>query len=109
LYAALKQRLLYSNCLFKPGVCNGVIVSAHEIAERVMLTLYGCRYHLNFDIDTIVDAILKLFAAVTHVLPRYKNDGGSVAQNLAVQNIQARVRMVVSISLSSLIANGIDN
>jgi NH3-dependent NAD+ synthetase len=109
LYAALKQRLLYGNCLFKPGVSDRVFVSAHETAERVILTLYDCRYHLNFDIDTIVDAILKLFAAVTHVVPRYKNDGGSVAENLGLQNIQARVRMVVSISLSSLIANGIDN
>jgi NAD+ synthase (glutamine-hydrolysing) len=72
-----------------------------------MLTLHGCRYHLNFDIDTIVDAILKLFAAVTRVMPRYKNDGGSVAQNLALQNIQARVRMVVS--LFNPTANGMDN
>jgi NAD+ synthase (glutamine-hydrolysing) len=62
-----------------------------------MLTLPGYRYHLNFDIDTIVDAILKLFTTVTRVIPRYKNDGGSVAQNLALQNIQARVRMVVSL------------
>lgn len=72
---------------------------AHEISEIVILTLYDSRYHFNFDIDTIVDAILKLFATVTHVMPRFKSDGGSVAQNLAVQNIQARTRMVVSISV----------
>lgn len=79
-----------------------------ELIERVMLIMYGYRYHLNFDIDTIIDAILKLFAAVTHVLPRFKNEGGSVAENLAVQNIQARVRMVVSISLFSFIPDGIE-
>ena len=62
-----------------------------------MLTIHKYRYHLNFDIDTVFNAILMLFAAVTHVMPRYKTDGGSVVQNLAVQNIQARVRMVVSI------------
>jgi NH3-dependent NAD+ synthetase len=81
--------------------------SKRNCPERVVLTLHGCRYHLNFDIDTIIHAILKLFTTVTRVLPKYKNDGGSVAQGLAVQNIQARVRMVVSISLFSLIANEI--
>jgi NAD+ synthase (glutamine-hydrolysing) len=59
--------------------------------------MHGYRYHLNFDIDTVVNAILTLFAAVTGVMPRYKTDRGSVAQNPATQNIQARVRMVVSI------------
>jgi NAD+ synthase (glutamine-hydrolysing) len=60
-------------------------------------------YHLNFDIDTVVNAILTLFAAVTRVMPRYKTDRGSVVQNLAIQNIQARVRMVLSYLFAQLV------
>jgi len=70
--------------------------------------MYGYRYHLNFDIDTVVNAILTLFAAVTRVMPRYKTDKGSVVQNLAIQNIQARVRMVVSI-LSRIVTRSLVN
>ena len=65
-------------------------------------------YHLNFDIDTVVSAVISLFTTVTRFTPRYKMHGypipqyhhllichrygGSSASNLALQNIQARLR-----------------
>jgi NAD+ synthase (glutamine-hydrolysing) len=59
--------------------------------------------HLSFDIDTVVAALLALFVAVTRRTPRFKVDGGSVAENLALQNIQARLRMVVAFLFAQLL------
>ncbi|KAI9858054.1 MAG: glutamine-dependent NAD(+) synthetase [Trichoglossum hirsutum] len=53
-------------------------------------------YHLDLNIDTIVNAMTALFSAVTKYTPQYKMYGGSWASNLALQNIQARLRMVLS-------------
>ena len=59
--------------------------------------------HLSFDIDTVVAALLALFVAVTRRTPRFKVDGGSVAENLALQNIQARLRMVIAFLFAQLL------
>lgn len=58
--------------------------------------------HLDVKIDTIVTAIVAFFASVTKRTPKFKVDGGSNAENLALQNIQARVRMVLSFLLAQL-------
>lgn len=53
-------------------------------------------YHLNFNIDTVVTAVRDLFATVTGKTPKFKVYGGSQRENLALQNIQARLRMVLA-------------
>jgi NAD+ synthase (glutamine-hydrolysing) len=60
-------------------------------------------YHLNFDIDTVVKAITTLFTTVTSYVPKYKVHGGTPAANLALQNIQARTRMVLSYLFAQLL------
>ena len=52
--------------------------------------------------DTLVTAIRDLFAYVTGVKPRFRVHGGSGAENLALQNIQARLRMVVAYLFAQL-------
>jgi NAD+ synthase (glutamine-hydrolysing) len=47
-------------------------------------------------IDEIYDAIVNVFAKATGRRPEYETSGGSLNEDLALQNIQARVRMVVS-------------
>jgi NAD+ synthase (glutamine-hydrolysing) len=60
-------------------------------------------YHLNFDIDTVVSAVTTLFTTVTKFTPRYKMYGGTSASNLALQNIQARLRMVMAYMFAQLL------
>lgn len=58
--------------------------------------------HLDVSIDTVVSAVLHFFAAVTKKTPKFKVDGGKNVENLALQNIQARIRMVLSFVLAQL-------
>ncbi|WFD42631.1 NAD(+) synthase (glutamine-hydrolyzing) [Malassezia psittaci] len=96
--------------------------SAQDIAHRIFVTCYlGTTnssketrkraaslaeaigsYHYSFDIDSVVNAILGLFSLVTKHTPRFKVHGGSPAENLALQNIQARSRMVLSYLFAQL-------
>ncbi|CAA7396616.1 unnamed protein product [Spirodela intermedia] len=59
-------------------------------------------WHLDVPIDSVISALLSLFQTITGKRPRYKVDGGSNAENLGLQNIQARVRMVLAFMLASL-------
>jgi NAD+ synthase (glutamine-hydrolysing) len=63
-------------------------------AERLARDLGS--YHLDTNIDTIVTAVFNLFVQVTMKTPKYKVYRGSETENLALQNIQARLRMVMS-------------
>ncbi|XP_004300490.1 PREDICTED: glutamine-dependent NAD(+) synthetase [Fragaria vesca subsp. vesca] len=60
-------------------------------------------WHLNISIDGVISALLTLFQTVTGKRPRYKIDGGSNAENLGLQNIQARIRMVLAFMFASLL------
>ena len=53
-------------------------------------------YHVNIDIDTVTTAIVNVFYAWSNWMPLFKSSGGSDAENLALQNIQARCRMVLA-------------
>ncbi|KAG5249468.1 glutamine-dependent NAD(+) synthetase [Salix suchowensis] len=52
-------------------------------------------WHLDVSIDGVVSALLTLFQTLTGKRPRYKN--------LGLQNIQARIRMVLAFMLASLL------
>ena len=60
-------------------------------------------YHLDVDIDTIVNAFTSLYSAVfLGRRLRYKSEpGGSVQEGLALQNIQSRSRMVLAYLFAS--------
>jgi len=60
-------------------------------------------YHIDLNMDTLVTAVRNLFAYVTGVTPRYRVHGGSDAENLALQNIQARLRMVLAYMFAQLL------
>ncbi|KAL2354681.1 carbon-nitrogen hydrolase [Cryomyces antarcticus] len=53
-------------------------------------------YHTDMNIDTVVKALTDLFSLVTNFRPHFKIHGGSQTENLALLNIQARLRMVIS-------------
>ncbi|KAI0472624.1 glutamine-dependent NAD(+) synthetase with GAT domain-containing protein [Xylariaceae sp. FL0804] len=70
---------------------------AEKLAKRI-----GA-YHSSITIDETVAAHEKMAEkALDGFQPKYQVEGGSVAENLAKQNIQARSRMVIAYSLAQL-------
>ncbi|GMI03239.1 hypothetical protein TrLO_g15009 [Triparma laevis f. longispina] len=60
-------------------------------------------YHLTANIDNMVLAVLSVFTACTGKAPNFTSQGGSVREDLALQNIQARLRMVLAYMLAQLL------
>jgi NAD+ synthase (glutamine-hydrolysing) len=82
----------------------GTTNSSDETANRAaQLAREIGAYHLNVRIDTIVSAVLGVFSTLTGRTPQYKLHGGTPTENLALQNIQARLRMVLSYLLAQLL------
>mmetsp|Transcript_18237 Transcript_18237/g.45194 ORF Transcript_18237/g.45194 Transcript_18237/m.45194 type:complete len:726 (+) Transcript_18237:85-2262(+) len=60
-------------------------------------------YHLSVPIDLMVDAVIKVFSRATDRRPQFQVNGGSMAEDLALQNIQARLRMVTAYLFAQLV------
>jgi NAD+ synthase (glutamine-hydrolysing) len=60
-------------------------------------------YHVDLNMDIVIRAIIALFTLVTSKTPKFKVHGGSGAENLALQNIQARLRMLLAYMLAQLV------
>lgn len=60
-------------------------------------------YHLDINIDTVVSGFVKLLSSIFGKEPQYAIHGGSPRENLSLQNLQARSRMVLAYSLSILV------
>ncbi|KAF7308596.1 Glutamine-dependent NAD(+) synthetase [Mycena chlorophos] len=60
-------------------------------------------YHVDLNMDYVVRAVLTLFTGVTRREPKFRAHGGSAAENLALQNIQARLRMVLAYLFAQLL------
>eukprot|EP00095_Tigriopus_kingsejongensis_P002439 snap_masked-scaffold380_size190731-processed-gene-0.11 protein:Tk02439 transcript:snap_masked-scaffold380_size190731-processed-gene-0.11-mRNA-1 annotation:"glutamine-dependent nad(+) synthetase" len=59
-------------------------------------------YHLNISIDTAVTALVAIFSTTMGLIPKFKARGGSTRENLALQNVQARLRMVLAYLFAQL-------
>ncbi|XP_055333203.1 glutamine-dependent NAD(+) synthetase-like isoform X2 [Paramacrobiotus metropolitanus] len=71
---------------------------AQTLADQIGAT------HRSIVIDVAVDAVLKIFTSVSgFARPRYKAHGGEIRENLALQNIQARLRMVLAYLFAQLV------
>ena len=62
-------------------------------------------YHSSVEIDTMVQAVLWVFATFVSMrrLPRFGSRGGTVSEDLALQNLQARLRMVLAYFMAQLL------
>ncbi|KAI5294424.1 glutamine-dependent NAD(+) synthetase [Ascosphaera acerosa] len=60
-------------------------------------------HHINLDIDTVYNAQKGLVQQALGFEPKFKVEGGSWAENLALQNIQARTRMVTAYEFAQLL------
>ncbi|KAJ9500036.1 glutamine-dependent NAD(+) synthetase [Exophiala xenobiotica] len=67
-------------------------------AKRLSESIGG--YHSDVNIDGTVAAHEKIVEQALNFKPRFKVEGGSAAENLAKQNIQARNRMVIAYEAS---------
>ena len=60
-------------------------------------------HHIPATIDPMIAGILQVFKELTSREPKFKNQGGTIAEDLALQNIQARSRMVLGYMLAQLL------
>uniref|UniRef100_A0A6A7G1H9 Glutamine-dependent NAD(+) synthetase n=4 Tax=Hirondellea gigas TaxID=1518452 RepID=A0A6A7G1H9_9CRUS len=60
-------------------------------------------YHLSISVDTVVSAVLGVFSVTTGHLPKFRANGGTERENVALQNIQARVRMITAYLFAQLV------
>lgn len=60
-------------------------------------------YHSNISIDQAVAAVVSIFHTLTGRTPRFLSKGGTTTEDLALQNIQARLRMVMAYLLAQLL------
>ncbi|KAH6774040.1 carbon-nitrogen hydrolase family protein [Perilla frutescens var. frutescens] len=91
------KRIFYTVFMGSENSSNATRTRAKLLAEEVG------SWHLDVSIDGVVSALLSLFQKLTGKQPRYKIDGGSNIENLGLQNIQARIRMVLAFMLASLL------
>ncbi|KAH3679911.1 hypothetical protein WICMUC_000654 [Wickerhamomyces mucosus] len=60
-------------------------------------------YHVDLNMDSLVEAVVSVFEVATGKRPIFKIFGGSQTENLALQNIQARLRMVLAYLFAQLL------
>jgi len=60
-------------------------------------------YHLNANIDSMISSVVGVFTAITNRRPVFQSAGGTSGEDLALQNIQARMRMVLGYMLAQLL------
>ena len=86
----LANRLLYTCYIGTENSSRETRKRAKQLAEQI-----GA-YHLDINMDGLVNALQSLFTRITEKKPRFKVEGGTYQENQALQNIQARLRMVLS-------------
>ncbi|XP_069950909.1 glutamine-dependent NAD(+) synthetase isoform X2 [Cherax quadricarinatus] len=59
-------------------------------------------YHIPVTIDSMVSAALGIFSAATGFIPKFRVRGGTTRENVALQNVQARLRMVLAYLFAQL-------
>ena len=86
----LANRLLYTCYIGTENSSRETRKRAKHLAEEI-----GAQ-HLDINMDGLVNALQSLFTRITQKTPRFKVEGGTYQENQALQNIQARLRMVLS-------------
>lgn len=101
-YRALAVRSLCNTVLHT--VYMGTVNSSDVTSDRAKrLSSAIGSYHCAFAMDAVVSAALSVFHAFTGLTPRFMVRGGCVREDLALQNLQARCRMVMSYLCAQLL------
>ena len=80
-------------------------VNSSSITKSRAQRLAACigSYHLSISIDGMVSAVISVFVGTMSLTPRYVVHGGTNTEDLALQNIQARLRMVTAYLFAQLL------
>ncbi|KAI1822843.1 NAD+ synthase [Xylaria intraflava] len=82
---------------------TGTVNSSEETRSRAdRLAKKLGAWHMSISIDALVQANMAVIENALDFTPKYLVEGGGHAENLALQNIQARSRLVVQYSLAQL-------
>ncbi|KAK2575635.1 hypothetical protein KPH14_011898 [Odynerus spinipes] len=108
-------RKIVGDCDYIPKdpkqLCNTLLVTCYMATENsssetkaraAELAKQIGSYHHSIVIDTAVSAILGIFSQITKLVPKFKVHGGSPRENLALQNVQARLRMIIAYLFAQL-------
>jgi NAD+ synthase (glutamine-hydrolysing) len=95
--AALSNSVLHTIYM---GTVNSSNMTSNR-AQRVATCITS--FHSNVAIDAFVSGALSVFSACTGLVPRFESRGGFLREDLALQNLQARCRMVVSYLFAQLL------
>jgi len=60
-------------------------------------------YHINLDIDDVYEAQKKLISSTIKFDPKFKVEGGTEQENLTLQCLQARIRMVTAYEFGQIL------
>lgn len=92
-------------------LCNRIFVTCYMGTENSSAETRGRAadlardigsYHIDLNMDLVIRAIITLFSTVTNATPRFRAHGGTPGENLALQNIQARLRMLLAYMFAQL-------
>lgn len=75
---------------------EGTKMRAQSLAAQIGST------HLSIVIDIAVKAIIDIWTTAMKIVPKFRVFGGSPIENLSLQNVQARLRMVLSYFFAQL-------
>ncbi|KAI9731897.1 MAG: glutamine-dependent NAD(+) synthetase [Cirrosporium novae-zelandiae] len=80
-------------------------IGAYHVFSTLQLPLCPLLifYQLDMNIQIVVNALQVFFTTITGFHPRYSTQGGTLSENLALQNIQARLRMCISYLFAQMI------
>uniref|UniRef100_M4B988 Glutamine-dependent NAD(+) synthetase n=1 Tax=Hyaloperonospora arabidopsidis (strain Emoy2) TaxID=559515 RepID=M4B988_HYAAE len=95
--AELASHILHTTYMGTKNSSTATKKRAATLAKEI-----GC-YHLDMCMDMMVDAVVRTFSLLTGKTPLYLSRGGTMQEDLALQNIQARLRMVMAYLLAQLL------
>ena len=93
----LCNRILHTCFMGTTNSSQDTRTRAKELAHEI-----GA-YHVSLNMDSVVSSLTALFTLVTEFRPRFTVHGGTKTENLALQNIQARLRMVIAYLFAQLL------
>lgn len=93
----IANRLFYTSFMGTENSSKETRQRAKDLANEIG------SYHVDLNMDKLVSAVVSVFEIATGKRPTFKVFGGSQTENLALQNIQARLRMVLSYLFAQLL------
>ncbi|KAM9913744.1 hypothetical protein OXX69_001320 [Metschnikowia pulcherrima] len=93
----IASKLFYTSFMGTENSSKETRSRAKELAAKVG------SFHVDMNMDTLVTAVVSVFQVATGKKPVFKIFGGSQTENLSLQNIQARLRMVLSYLFAQLL------